>query len=191
MINPIINFWMTERARWGNILFSRILRAILWAWFFVFVFFFINLKLVCTSSAPVCRRPSPMEAGRTRTESRFASFLFSVRRSVIIAAVSMKARAHPSSLFATTALVLLASSLVRAGQRPYLSYLCPESGLPPPLSFCVTYLPYLSRLPLCLPLALRTSFTLLSLSLNVRHSSTRLALISSFHAQAASTRANL
>lgn len=125
-------------------------------------FVFINLKLVCASSAPVCRRPSPMEAGRTRTESRFASFLFSVRRSVIIAAVSMKARAHPSSLFATTALVLLASSLVRAGQRPYLSYLYPESGsLLLSLSVLPTFLTSLAYLFVSFSLSVRLSHSFL------------------------------
>lgn len=64
-------------------------------------------------------------------------------------------RVHPSVLFATTALVLLASSLARTGQRPYLSYLSCSVVV---ASFSV-------------------SFTLLSLSPTNLRSSSQLSLI--------------
>lgn len=105
-----------------------------------------------------------------RRNARFAS-LFSYAPRYYSSGVDRGVR--PFSLFVTTALVLLASSLARTGQRPYLSLTLscfPSLSVP-------RYLPtYLSPF-LCLFLAFCPSFTLLSLSLNKLYSSTRFPLI--------------
>lgn len=67
----------------------------------------------------------PLGAGRepvhvTPRENNETGRLYFIRGHSVITAVSMK---RPSALFATTALVRLAGSLARTGQRPYLSRL--------------------------------------------------------------------
>lgn len=67
-------------------------------------------------------QPFVLETGsstRARRTTKVGACIF-YRRHSVITAVSMR---PPSVLFASTALVLLASSLARTGQRPYLSYL--------------------------------------------------------------------
>lgn len=76
-----------------------------------------------------------------KTTKVLARYILSKVHSVITH--RCRCRVHPCVLFATTALVLLASSLARTGQRPYLSYLScsrPPLSLSRPLS--VFYAPF-------------------------------------------------